>query len=175
MKLNLLMAAAALSAVTFGATAHATVYPLGLLAPDTTTTVSTVNEGSGSDSDTFTFSIAGSDEVLSTGAFTQGGAFSITDVDLKLYSAANVLEGEVHYDPQTTLSQTVDVSLPAGSYYILADTTVPAGSAGSYTLTATTVSAAPEPSIWMLMIAGVAMIGGALRLRRRNDWSMTAA
>ncbi len=30
------------------------------------------------------------------------------------------------------------------------------------------ISAAPEPSIWMLMIAGVAMIGGALRLGRRR-------
>ena len=30
------------------------------------------------------------------------------------------------------------------------------------------ISAAPEPSIWMLMIAGVAMIGAALRLGRKR-------
>jgi hypothetical protein len=30
------------------------------------------------------------------------------------------------------------------------------------------VSSAPEPSIWLLMIAGVAMVGGALRLGRKQ-------
>lgn len=38
------------------------------------------------------------------------------------------------------------------------------------------VSAAPEPSVWMLMIAGVAMIGGALRLgRKRRVGSLSVA
>ena len=39
-----------------------------------------------------------------------------------------------------------------------------------------TVSAAPEPSVWMLMIAGVAMIGSALRLgRKRGVGSLSVA
>ncbi len=38
---------------------------------------------------------------------------------------------------------------------------------GSITEGSGTVSAAPEPSIWVLMIAGVMCIGAALRVRRR--------
>lgn len=37
------------------------------------------------------------------------------------------------------------------------------------------VSAAPEPSAWMLMIAGVAMIGEMLRLRRSQMGALTGA
>jgi hypothetical protein len=48
---------------------------------------------------------------------------------------------------------------------------------GSYagTVQFNAVSAAPEPATWSLMIAGVALVGGALRLGRRNGWSATAA
>lgn len=37
---------------------------------------------------------------------------------------------------------------------------------GSYTLTIAQATAVPEAATWMLMIAGVGMIGGALRQRR---------
>ena len=36
------------------------------------------------------------------------------------------------------------------------------------------VSAAPEPGVWALMIAGLAMMGGALRLRRRQVGAVAA-
>jgi hypothetical protein len=38
-----------------------------------------------------------------------------------------------------------------------------------------TVSTAPEPAAWALMIAGVGLVGGALRLGRRQGWSLSAA
>ncbi len=38
------------------------------------------------------------------------------------------------------------------------------------------ISAAPEPSVWMLMIAGLAMVGGALRIgRKRGAGSLSVA
>ena len=37
------------------------------------------------------------------------------------------------------------------------------------------VTAAPEPGVWALMIAGLAMMGGALRLRRRQTGAVAAA
>jgi hypothetical protein len=46
--------------------------------------------------------------------------------------------------------------------------------ATSATVAAVAVSAAPEPSTWMLMIAGVGMIGLALR-RRRTSWGRALA
>ena len=36
------------------------------------------------------------------------------------------------------------------------------------------VTAAPEPGVWALMIAGLAMMGGALRLRRRQTGAVAA-
>jgi hypothetical protein len=43
------------------------------------------------------------------------------------------------------------------------------------TVTPAGTSAAPEPSSWALMIAGVGLIGGALRFGRRRGWVMTEA
>jgi hypothetical protein len=51
---------------------------------------------------------------------------------------------------------------------------VPAANATSYvgsvvgTSASYTISAAPEPGVWLLMIAGVAMIGSALRFSRKQ-------
>ena len=39
----------------------------------------------------------------------------------------------------------------------------------SYLLTTTSVSAAPEPSTWMLLIVGVGLAGFSLRLRKRSE------
>jgi len=71
--------------------------------------------------------------------------------------------------PTTTVAFTTDAASPSfGSNDPLIDgVSLTGGSA---------VSAAPEPSIWMLMIAGVAMIGGALRLgRKRGVGSLSVA
>jgi hypothetical protein len=48
-----------------------------------------------------------------------------------------------------------------------------AGTLAPDLLTITPVSAAPEPAAWTLMIAGVAVLGAALR--RRGGWSASAA
>ncbi len=174
MKLKLLLAAATLSLAAATA-ANAGTYDLGTLVDGVTSTVSTATESAGMNTDMFTFNITSPFEVLSTGAFTNSGGFSITEADLKLYSSSGTFEGGVDYDPKTQPSQSIDATLATGSYYILAKTT--ATGTGSFTVNATpeSVSAAPEPSTWAFMIAGLAMVGGMLRLGRRNGWSMTAA
>ena len=48
--------------------------------------------------------------------------------------------------------------------------TVPGGDVGKYTVSATaSVSAAPEPGTWALMIVGVGLVGGMIRYSRRAD------
>ena len=66
---------------------------------------------------------------------------------------------------------------PGTSYFLQADVTVPAKDVGHYGLTAITapISAVPEPGTWALLFAGVAMMGGMLRLGRRNGWAMNVA
>jgi hypothetical protein len=53
---------------------------------------------------------------------------------------------------------------------------LPTGFAYNITWTGdSAVSAAPEPSTWLLMIAGVGLIGSALRFGRRRGWTMVAS
>jgi hypothetical protein len=69
----------------------------------------------------------------------------------------------------------VDLFFDSGSlYYTIATTTPPEGSIIGGGTDVVTVSAAPEPGVWVLMIAGVAMIGAMLRVSRKNDGLATA-
>ena len=52
--------------------------------------------------------------------------------------------------------------------------TNPSATDSGAALDAVTISAAPEPGVWALMIAGLAMMGGALRLRRRQAGAVAA-
>ena len=71
------------------------------------------------------------------------------------------------------------VAVSAGEQALTIDgsfTPTAAYSSGSYdgTVEFTAVSAAPEPSTWALMIAGVAMIGAMLRYGRRGGLAVRA-
>ncbi len=55
----------------------------------------------------------------------------------------------------------------AGTEYVGAVISAPGGTF--------TISAAPEPGVWALMIAGVAMIGSALRFSRKQNGALAVA
>jgi hypothetical protein len=177
MQSKLLVAAAAVAALAAGASAHATTYDLGNLGGKgvITHTSPTVNHTAGTFTDEFDFTASTGLMEFTTGAYTEASPFAITSADFTLYSDATgkAITSSGAFDPQTSVTPTISADLDAGKYYLLSTITVPTGSLGSYTLTATSlsVSAAPEPSTWALMIAGVGMIGAVLR--RKNG--LTAA
>ena len=63
---------------------------------------------------------------------------------------------------------------PDGSYGVTAFAEGSAKTSGVGVVTVT-VSAAPEPSTWALMIAGVATVGGMLRFGRRRSGALAVA
>jgi len=71
---------------------------------------------------------------------------------------------EVSFSPITQTIGLFDDSTPLP--YVINFGTNPATIVGSVDTIA--VSAAPEPGVWLLMIAGVAMIGSALRFSRKQ-------
>ena len=83
----------------------------------------------------------------------------------------------------TTVSQAFTASLNPAAYDV-ADTFTDETSRGEYPdaigsldpteITIAPASATPEPSVWMLMLAGVGLAGGALRLRRPRFLSAAA-
>ncbi len=63
---------------------------------------------------------------------------------------------------------------PSGFYLVTANATGSAGTTGIGGVTVT-VSAAPEPASWALMIVGVATAGGMLRFGRRRSGALAVA
>ncbi len=178
--MKLLMAAAAVAALSFGAAAHATTYDLGPLVPGKTSATKTITHknttgASATFSDTFDFTIAESYNDYTSAAINLGGKYQVTDIDLTLYKVGDATAiASMSYDPQTAPAGTLAADLSAGSYYLTSMITVPKSDTGSYTLAAT-VSSAPEPGTWVLMFAGVGLAGGMLRYNRRNNGAMAAA
>ena len=183
-----LMMAAAAAALSLGATAHANTYDLGTLSDTSTSTSSTLvyhnsTSAPASYTDTFTFNIVGDSTEFSSGAFNEsthavgGKTYAITDFDLTLYAAGNATPiTSISYDPKTTVAETLQADLSAGSYYLTSTITVPGHDYGSYSVNATTtMSAAPEPATWLLMFAGLGLAGGMLRYNRRNTNVMAVA
>ena len=179
MKFVFATAAAAFAALSIGSAAQAATYNLGTLVSGETSTSNTVNHHNTTLStqvytDKFTFNISSESAEFSTGAFTEasvpGHTFKITNVDLTLYNAANhVLATTGNFNPITDPNETLSVAdLAKGSYYLLAAVTVPKFEKASYTVNATSISAAPEPAAWALMIMGVGLAGGMLRSGRRQ-------
>jgi hypothetical protein len=86
---------------------------------------------------------------------SSGLSFSTSNgVDYNLYE----------YDGVYRVSDSI--SDPSGGAAVTSDSPV--------TLTVEAVTPAPEPSMWALMIAGVAMIGGMLRFGRPREALATA-
>jgi hypothetical protein len=110
----------------------------------------------------------------------------ISAVDLSVYAGTPTDPGKLIETGDFTADESdpvVSEFLPAvvlgpGSYFLQAEVTVPGGDLAYYTAQAApapapalppTVSAAPEPTTWTLMIAGVAAVG--LGLRRRQSFA----
>lgn len=151
------------------------------LTPGTVSTSPTITVGSGTTFDDFTFSLLNTYNTSATGMYFEFPSFglSIDSADLTLYAGTPTSPGQEIattgvFNPATT-GETLGASLTSGNYFLQSSVTVPAGSSGAFSVGAT-VSAAPEPSSWALMILGVGAMGVALRrARRRNDLSDWAA
>lgn len=105
-----------------------------------------------------------------------GKLVAATNVD---FSSAVLTVGGVSYDLQIASTGVVeneflrDVYMTAGSTASLAISGV-AGSAGSYTVSFSSISAAvPEVSTWIMMILGFGMT--AVALRKRSEQALAAA
>ena len=123
--------------------------------------------------------------VLSLSGLTFG-----TTYDASFYTAAR---GGYGFDPlQVAYDGATIGTVATGSSSAFAKTSlsfVATGSTGALSFTGTgptsgdidtaldqvtinSVSAAPEPSTWALLIAGLAIAGGALRTTRRHGWAI---
>ena len=173
MRLKPTTVAFAFGAIVCASQAHANTYALNpyVLTPTYASTSPTVNNKNttGSDetfTDDFTFSIVTPYDVYTSASFIESKGYSITLADLTLFSGApgsgTSLATTGSFDPLTGPTPTLTYGLGTGSYYLEAATTVPSGDTGSYSIIAT-VSSAPEPSIWGLMIVGLGLAGAALR------------
>ena len=128
--------------------------------------------------DDFTFTLT-SDYGSDIGATFKEQALSSTEVitaaDLSLYevgSSTPLATTGMMSLPSTgpTALEVDDSLLTAGSYYFEAAMEVPAGDSSAYYVGAdfSPVSQAPEPRVWALMLAGVGLVGAALRSRRSS-------
>jgi len=179
MKLTLISSIAGLALLGAASAASATtptVYNLTL----TTIPNSSLSEAfaggvfDGDTTDDFTFSIPSKDYVGTTFTLDLTGLQTGSD-SLAIFKGTPGSGTQV--GPTTVNGSSIDATLLPGSYYAQAVITAPAGEIGGFTaqVIASPVSAAPEPSTWVLMIAGVAMTGGMLRYRRNAAPSLTLA
>ena len=158
--------------------------PFTLTEDTTSSAAGTKNVPAGS-SETYDFSF-NIDDVYNTTAFGSFGfnrdnMQAFTDANLQLYSGIvdgthNFITG-VDYDPQIDVQQSLSSNLTPGNYFVQAKvTTATGGSSSPITLSATVhhISAAPEPSTWLLMMMGVGALGMGLRYQRRQGLALTA-
>jgi hypothetical protein len=164
---TLVLAAAAAAALAGATAAHAASGTLNTQFDGTSGSYSDSGvQGSFNDSYFFTNTPSGGLYDISLTSVTPGLDITSASFDGHAITYDNVLGfGRLNGVMVSEGTQTLDV---VGTYN---------GKSGSYsgTVQFTAVSAAPEPATWSLMIAGVALVGGALRLGRRNGWSATAA
>ena len=130
----------------------------------------------------FKFSI---DQTYGTTAFGSFGfddaGSAVTDANLQLFAGTPNKPGTfitgLDYNPSTDPQQSLQANLNGGNYFVQTRITTPAGSSVPVTLSATVhaISAAPEPSTWLLMMGGVSGLGMALRLQRRRAQAVFVA
>ena len=109
-------------------------------------------------------------------AFSNPGSDAVGFVDEAIADLADTTSATIAPDLNSSFAAT-------GSLYAYLDQGFKT-SEGSFVITSVgntstflenaTVSAAPEPSIWAMMIAGVAMVGAMLRFGRRREASLVA-
>ena len=143
------------------------------LTPGTVSTSPTITVGAGTTVDDFTFSLMSAYNTASTGLFFELPTFGyeISSADLSLYAGTPSAPGAEladtgTFDPATS-SKTLGAVLGIGDYFVQSTVTVPSGETGAFSVAAT-VSAAPEPSVWLLMMLGVGLVGLALRSAGRK-------
>ena len=192
------LASAALAALTLtasAASAGTVTSPVGFftplpVTPATTSVAAGFDSNSGTKTattfiDDYEFTIGGHYDTTLSGDFDNKlSSSNITSVDLTLFEgipgASTKLDSTGTQTLPTgkgTYSYFVDdVLSPGVDYYLQADVVVPAKDIGKYSLSAiaSPISAVPEPSTWVLLFAGVAMLGGTLRVCRRQGWAMNA-
>jgi len=128
----------------------------------------------------FVFDIASLDSVGASADFTFSPGIGVSAYTLSLY-AGSPTSGTATLVPTTAVTgvgqTSYDAILPVGDYFVQTDVTVPAYTTGKYDVqvVASAVSSAPEPAAWALMIAGVAMTGSLLRVRRNAGASLRLA
>lgn len=113
--------------------------------------------------------------------FDEDDQQAFTDANLQLYSGTvggtYAFVTGIDYDPQTDPQQSFSADLSPGNYFVQATvTTAKGGGSSPITLSATVhhISAAPEPSTWLLMMMGVGALGLGLRYQRRQLGALAA-
>lgn len=107
-------------------------------------------------------------------AFDGSGAYSgITGFSISSLGFAGT-ENALFYDSANTFYALTPGTYADGGKAIVGDVLpLPVAGAAAVdagaTYTVTAVSAAPEPGMWVLMMAGVAMVGAFLRFGRKQD------
>ncbi len=194
-KRNMAVMGIAAMGVMTASVANAAIYTLN---PEPLTSISTssasatdINTAKGAVTTTFTddflFTLAqGYDATITAQFFEKTPAKNdvITAYDLTLYAVGS--STPIATTGMTSVSTAKgtpsgdnfldSIPLGVGNYDIRAQVVVPGGDVGKYTVSATaSVSAAPEPASWALMIVGVGLAGAMMRSVRRSDALVTAA
>ncbi|MCE4557635.1 FxDxF family PEP-CTERM protein [Pelomonas cellulosilytica] len=159
MKLKML-AAAALVAVS-SLSAHATTYSLGTLTA--TTTGQTTFSFGGVINDDYTFTLA-TDSWLTSSAFAAVGGSAISPAFYGVYNLNGTPVSPTAYT--FTTAATSHKELLAAGTYKFSFLGVASGPT-AYTVTASAVTAVPEPETYAMLAAGLGIIG-FLSSRRRN-------
>ena len=157
-----LLGAAALALGLAAGNASATTFSAGTL-----TSAAYVNSQTlpvGSFLDTYNFSIGALPTALSSSvSIDLGGSgmpyfLHISGLVLKLYDSGNNLLGTSLTGSPTFLNAT----LATGAYYMTVGGTADGSSGGAYLFS---IAAIPEPGQWLMLLAGVAMLGVMVRRR----------
>ena len=113
----------------------------------------------------------GSSSFPGTGGYGQGGAGMLLGALLGTFTATPTGPADFF---TLGLSDTITATSNENLYAVVNDTNY-GDNRGQYSVTSSTVSGAPEPSSWALMIMGVGVAGMALRRQGRKASAMVCA
>jgi len=166
------------ASLAFAASSASAAVNLGVLSAGPTGLSASVNAPTGSYAEDFTFSIvppplSAYGQLINFAIAGISGTF--TSGTIALYSGApgsGTLLGSIDplaVFPGVALGDTPTVGLVPGNYYVhlAGNVTDPLGA--NFTLGVFGAAAVPEPATWATMIAGLGMLGAALRFRSRKS------